>query len=391
VVLHIGLPKTGTSAIQHVLAAAAPQLAGVGVNVPRPSVDAVRGSVTPGNGASLFRAISAGITSEGMFDVADAWLRESIVAGQLTLVSSELLATLPPAGVRALVAAASGLAALDVVVFVRDIYEHAYAAWGQVTKEGYAGPLEDYCQHGYPVQSEQTQFVMRWAEEFPDLVVRHYDTDGRDVVAALFEAVGLERPSPLRQWPVPQVNRSLDLEELELIRTINEVGRDPQMTRRIADTLSSRNPARRSAVAIVPDVLRALHERYDRPVADLNRAFFDGAPVLSIEPRSTVLAEHSALPSDAARQVVRCLAETHFGEVPVTLGSIRSALTMLTKLDEWRWGDERFRSSPEIPAGFDPVGYLLANPDVLEAGVDPYEHYLSSGHAEERQWSRILP
>jgi hypothetical protein len=38
--------------------------------------------------------------------------------------------------------------------------------------------------------------------------------------------------------------------------------------------------------------------------------------------------------------------------------------------------------------GFDPKLYLAANPDVLAAGVNPYEHFLKNGYKENR---RIKP
>src|SRR4051794_32618805 len=36
------------------------------------------------------------------------------------------------------------------------------------------------------------------------------------------------------------------------------------------------------------------------------------------------------------------------------------------------------------PADFDPEYYLMANPDVAAAGVDPYQHYLQYGWREGR-------
>lgn len=43
-------------------------------------------------------------------------------------------------------------------------------------------------------------------------------------------------------------------------------------------------------------------------------------------------------------------------------------------------------SSP-IPHDFDPVYYLIANPDVSSAGADPYEHFAAYGYREGRCYS----
>jgi len=40
----------------------------------------------------------------------------------------------------------------------------------------------------------------------------------------------------------------------------------------------------------------------------------------------------------------------------------------------------------DVPAGFDPRGYLLHNMDVFRAGVDPYSHYHHFGPKERRSW-----
>lgn len=40
-----------------------------------------------------------------------------------------------------------------------------------------------------------------------------------------------------------------------------------------------------------------------------------------------------------------------------------------------------------LPEGFDPAIYLAFNPDVAAAGVDPGEHYLSSGKQQERVYA----
>lgn len=48
-------------------------------------------------------------------------------------------------------------------------------------------------------------------------------------------------------------------------------------------------------------------------------------------------------------------------------------------------------SSPGLPSGFNSAVYLLLNPDVLAAGVDPVGHYLTHGQAEGRRWNPNLP
>lgn len=48
--------------------------------------------------------------------------------------------------------------------------------------------------------------------------------------------------------------------------------------------------------------------------------------------------------------------------------------------------ESRFASHPEIPEGFDPAFYLDAHPDLVAAGVDPYQHYVLFGKTEGRRF-----
>ena len=47
---------------------------------------------------------------------------------------------------------------------------------------------------------------------------------------------------------------------------------------------------------------------------------------------------------------------------------------------------ENFLPSTELPSDFDALGYLLLNPDVLRARVDPAKHYLMFGKKEGRKY-----
>jgi hypothetical protein len=46
--------------------------------------------------------------------------------------------------------------------------------------------------------------------------------------------------------------------------------------------------------------------------------------------------------------------------------------------------------SPKLPADFNVLDYLLLNPDVLRSNLDPVEHYLRHGKEEFRQYNRKL-
>ena len=53
-----------------------------------------------------------------------------------------------------------------------------------------------------------------------------------------------------------------------------------------------------------------------------------------------------------------------------------------------RWWQIRNRDETGLPPGFDPVAYLIFNPDVAAARMDPVQHYLSHGAREGRRFCR---
>jgi hypothetical protein len=44
------------------------------------------------------------------------------------------------------------------------------------------------------------------------------------------------------------------------------------------------------------------------------------------------------------------------------------------------------KNDPRLPAGFDPVSYVLLHEDLLNAEVDPYWHFIVAGSGERRAW-----
>ena len=57
-----------------------------------------------------------------------------------------------------------------------------------------------------------------------------------------------------------------------------------------------------------------------------------------------------------------------------------------TKLEaiRTRIATSRFKHNRTLPRDFDPIAYVKANPDLIDAQVDPFEHYLAHGRAEGR-------
>ena len=68
------------------------------------------------------------------------------------------------------------------------------------------------------------------------------------------------------------------------------------------------------------------------------------------------------------------------------LGAIQQE-TGETLLAAARAGNRSRELFPDVPADFDVLAYLLLNPDVLRAGIDPCRHFVEHGRGEGRRYT----
>jgi hypothetical protein len=381
VVFHIGMAKAGSSAIQHVLAANLDALAEIGVHVPHAETLERSGKPTGGNAERLVEVIR---NSESAADSADAirvWLADSIAPEGMTVLSSEFLAVLSDEQVAVLAQVTGELADAASVLVLRDIYDHAFSVWTHKSKRG--GETEsftEFCGSNYihpPSGRAEAPFepLSKFSKHFEDVRVGHYTVEPGALAMMFFELVGIEIPAGKIAGLAKIVNQSMSLEEIELVRVLNDVDPTGLAARRLGDGFL-RQGRSGSAIPDDPEALMALENEFGESVREINERFFDGESIVRF--RSNSLEGAAQGPSPVARMAVELLGEEMGRMWRYIIESLE------TRLPEWNQSSAR--SAPEIPEDFDPVGYLRINPDVLLAGVDPYWHYVTSGKAQGRMW-----
>ena len=232
VVLHVGLPKTGTTTIQGALEASADRLAAEGVLFPG------------GHRAQRLAAydlLGQRVGGEDRGEAAGALNRlltlVSAHDGPTVVVSEEELSLATPRQARRLVRALAGHRVL-VVVGVRDMGRTLVSAWQQTVVNGGATPWREFVgsvrgQDGAP-PSEGISF--RWRHD----VLRVVDTWATVVPAERIRLVTVPPPGAAStvlltrfadaaglpdSWPAVQAsarNVSLGAAELETVRRLNE-------------------------------------------------------------------------------------------------------------------------------------------------------------------------
>lgn len=310
--LHIGMGKTGTSALQAGLVHNRERLAACGIDYPaHPSDDVARaGGMTAGNGSGLADLLHSELAGAPV-DLAHARAGWRSVAAEVArnplpriLYSSELMYRFRPEHLAALVEATEEAGVdLRIVAYVRDIAPYFVSSYSQRVKyNGFAGSLEDYLggSEDFERRAELFRPKLRELVEIagsPRVRVLHYDSVKSDLFAG-FARDALDLGDPI-DWhrPPNTVNSGL----------VDPGGRRIGMSRRC---------------------LEFLEDRFATDVAWINSEFLAGrmdvqGDVRLIDDASSELMEHqSKVGTPAPRASVVIPTHNHDLTLPITVASV---------------------------------------------------------------------
>lgn len=311
-VLHLGLGKTGSSALQVALVRNRDLLQQHGVLYPAHTSDpaALRGEVVSGNGMALRpwlcgRAASLQEVGEGI-----AELTAVVLASQQATVvySSEFLCHFVPDHLEAL---GESLAAHDVtlsaVLYVRDLVGHAFSSYAQVVKRAlYTGSLLDFVtagvEQGYHLPLRKLVPLARILGH-GEVTVVHYDSVRERLVEDFLERVlGLAHLAELELTAGP-VNRSLTMAEIDVVRTLNAGLQSRAQAHRLSNVLVARAPYGPTTVTVPLAVVDELRGQFGAQVGWINRRFLRDS-ALAVETagiRTTTAAEPAPTWSERER------------------------------------------------------------------------------------------
>jgi len=371
---HTGTQKTGSSALQAYLYANKFDLGVAGV-----SYEFINGEYLPltGNGQHLFNQIRK-------FNISDSQLEELLelyfTGRETTICSSEDFTWFKPKEWQQIKHACQRLQVqAKFVTFVRNIDQFYYSAYGQLVKNhGLSVSFDEfYKQDQYLLVLDSLKCLLDvFGRE--SMSVIHYESAMNKIDSVFMAAIGL-LPENYDSRALQQiVNRSLTKYEQEIISRVNEsIG--PQYGSELAQVLIGNNPHLKPSKNINPDIIKTLTARHTVDIGWLNRTFFAGAEFIKIGNSTTKKeAELSAEDKQVIDRDVAnwCIAKLQSAQSD----SIKEISARLHAID---WKNA---GNPAIPENFDPIAYLLLNPDVSQAGVPPYEHFIVSGQHEGRRW-----
>ena len=274
--LHIGLHKTGSSAIQSWLARHAQELKRAGVSFTGFKPSAADGDISNGNGPALGKIILAA-NAESLESPPAEWtiLIDSYFGGlSRAIVSSEMLSQLKEKDVARL-ASWCQLAGVElrVLAYVRHIYDHCYSAYQQHVKQNaYTRTFLEYSREYNNFQCRQ---IERWHAAIPDsLTVASYDHEKENLIGHFTKWANIGDVNSVPSISGhDKVNRSLCFHELELLRKLNAM-HGGRLSTEIYKRMIQEDPNRKQDYSFSPTIYNEFVERFSPEIEEFNATHF---------------------------------------------------------------------------------------------------------------------
>ena len=299
--LHIGLGKTGSSALQSWLSLNSEALSKQGVDYADLVPHAKTGEVSSGNGYDLqlalvnqdFEEVERLLTSTYFFNPKN----------NVALISCELFQ-----GIRApFVQKIHDICAkcdidVTVVVYIRSVYEQQYSTYLQGIKRSsiahrFGEMSSDIAFH------RSVEYLRRYVRVFGDKVIAiNYDIAKKDIYASLAEIIGVDITG-LKKLK-KKVNRSLTLEEAEVLRRMNRFHGGVFATN-ISDFVIALSPNIETPIVYDRALLRRVRDAAEEDLLWVNQQFSIPVPVASDNYDGHSSEEPPSLTVDSYKPVVQ--------------------------------------------------------------------------------------
>ncbi len=299
--LHIGLGKTGSSALQSWLSLNAETLSRQGIDYADLIPAAKHGEVSSGNGYLLHRAC----VSQDFAEV-EKLLTETYFfnpENKVSIISCELLQGIRPVYIRKIrEICENNNINVSVIAYVRSVYEQSYSTYVQGIKR--AGITHSFGEKSEDISFSKTvEYLRRYLDVFGDhLIVRNYDDAKKDIYSSFADLTGIDRKGT-KEIRV-KVNRSLTLQEAEALRRVNALHKGIFATK-ISDFVIGLSPAAKTTVLYDDALVHRVRNDTEEDMRWINEQFRLSPPLVS-DYYSGRENAHSALPNRSSyRPVLR--------------------------------------------------------------------------------------
>jgi hypothetical protein len=368
--VHVGLDKTGSSYLQSGLEFLAKDAALHKTSYPLLKTQEDFQAIRSGNAWQLSLQLLSEFHPQFAPERVQQLTQELIAAADPAkanlLISSEHFCFAEPQRLHYLLEVLQTYAQhVEIIVFARALPQLFYSRYHQQVKRH--GESRSYDEDFIREASQQLLAKVSLLGDL-EQPVHILDYCRQGLLPMLLELIG-EPPVTEFGFADVQVNRSLTVVEMNLLRKINSLFKSLELSIAISNRWLYSMPEAVSAkhsgdatleLAVFAEQVSSQSERLVSPVAQQLLARLQAVP------RPTQPAPEAPASANDAEAFMIALEE---------ISKFTSAQQRLQSYAR------RLKPSKDI---FDPVHYLLLNPDVLKAGVDPLEHYLKYGRKEGR-------
>ena len=372
-IIHGGGGKAGSSALQSALSGASEGLAKLGITYldSRPRSSAYE--ITPGNGFLLFEAVGEPAWETNGKQTIEFFLGDNPVG----ICSSEFLGALTRKRWEAIVDTAREIGVeLKIVYFVRGAVGYVTSSYNQnVKRSGEARTLAEAVVD-YPWQHYEELQNLDAIFDRDHLRVINYDQVRKDIGEAFAGAYPELAPAGelLRDGGKLPVNRSLTGAEVEVMRRIN-ARFGSLYSHDISDRLIYDAPDIEADTRLPTEVAEIVSGKFSEATKWINDRFFPDGDGLEL---------NQAAPKEAPRDPIERPLNIALEWALEAIENRSTEITFIRKrllAIDWENSD-----NSDVPPDFDPIAYLLLNPDVLRAQLPPYLHFVQSGQQEGRRY-----
>ena len=391
--VHAGGSKTGTSALQNFLEIHAGQLEQHDfAYVNRLNIQS-HYEITSGNGILLTQLLkSASIAPNEL----DCLVLSYFGSCHNAICSSEQFADLDARGWQELLAATIRLGIkLQVIFYVRNVIPFLISLYDQALKRhGCWQEFDDIVSEmdWQPIAALQAMVA---GVSAANMHVLHYDSHHHHLIRNFLDNLGIDNSFKVDASEQARiVNRSLTHQEREHLKIINKIFDETYCTE-VSDLLIYADPyAKTEKISYNQATVDQLLHRYQKDVDWVNHTFFGGQNVVSVLPARLLADQPHPLPITATEAsnghvnvaIDKLLFNWAIEKLKSNQNAIERHLSTLGKLNDALKSPLLNQPQPGLPDDFNPLVYLLLNPDVLIANVDPVAHYIDHGRQEGRQY-----
>ncbi len=393
---HIGGPKTGSSALQNFLELNREKLSSCGIDYNNAPPIETEFDITSGNGVLLADAINGSFSENYHDEILCSYFEKCNKA----ICSSEVMSIIDEQGWKKILASCNRLNLnYEIIFFVRDVAPYIYSSYNQAVKRHgeyrSANFIKEYEWTHVNVLRTLTRVISR-----EKIKVIHYEKIKTDIVGAFFEAIRVDHGFLLKLPRPKSVNRSLDEDELGALRPLNKILGE-NYSSEMSDFLINANPELKVKARYDPNVIHLIRNKFLADVVWVNNTFFEKENVVSIlavSPENGGFNIFKAInlrdllggvlrrvlsyaPCKNERNIESLL--LHWAAKKIVTTHSLSMVFLSNKICHLTT-DRRLENDPAIPGDFDPIVYLLLNPDLIDASVNPFEHYINYGMQEGR-------